>query len=147
MKIAVGADHAGFPLKEHLTKQLRAAHHDVVDFGTASNDSVDYPDYAHRVAEALANGEVERGLLVCGSAIGMCIVANRHPNIRAAVIRDEFDAKASREHNDANVACLGGRVTDEATATELLRVWMETPFAGGRHERRIHKIDKHERKQ
>lgn len=140
MKIAIAADHAGVGLKDHLKSFLESQHVSVVDFGTNGAESVDYPDYAQKVAEALTSGQVERGVLVCGSAIGMAIAANRNPGVRAVVVRDGFDARMSREHNDANVACFGARVTPEAQAKELLKIWLETPFEGGRHQKRVEKL-------
>ncbi|MBI2346497.1 MAG: ribose 5-phosphate isomerase B [Deltaproteobacteria bacterium] len=143
--IALGADHAGFPLKEALVKHARAKGLDVIDLGTDSTEPVDYPDLAARVAEAVASGRASRGVLVCGSAIGMCIAANRYRKIRAAALRDEFDARMSREHNDANVACFGARVTPEQESKRLLDLWLATAFAGGRHARRVGKIDGEEK--
>ncbi|MBI4237108.1 MAG: ribose 5-phosphate isomerase B [Deltaproteobacteria bacterium] len=140
MNIAIGADHAGFSLKQHLVRVLQAAGHTVTDLGTHSEDAVDYPDFAKLVVEALAQGTAERGVLACGSGIGMCISANRTAGVRAAVLRSPDDARLSREHNDANVACFGGRLTGPTTAESLLTVWLQTPFAGGRHERRVHKL-------
>ncbi len=141
MLIAIGADHAGFELKEQLLDCLRADGHDVTDVGTHSTDSVDYPEFAKAVAMRVASGSAERGVLVCGSGMGMCIAANRIAGVRAAVVRDATDAQLSREHNDANVICFGGRITPAATAIELLRTWLATPFAGGRHVRRVAMMD------
>lgn len=140
MNIAIGADHAGFLLKQHLMLALRALGHFVTDLGTDSAASVDYPDFAVRVAEAVAAGAAERGVLVCGSGIGMCMAANRVPGVRAAVLRSPDDARLSREHNDANIACFGERLTPAPTAEQLLALWLQTPFAGGRHVRRVEKI-------
>lgn len=141
MKIAIGADHAGYPLKEELILILQNEGHEVLDCGTRDAHAVDYPDFAHQVAEQVAQGLVERGVLVCGSGIGMCMAANRHKGARAAVLRDATDARLSREHNDANIACFGGRLTDAATAAHLLRLWLAMPFEGGRHEGRVAKIE------
>lgn len=141
MKIAIGSDHAGFELKEEIKVFLKDKGHDVHDFGTNSPDRADYPDYGHQVAKAVASKDAERGVLVCGSAIGMCMVANRHKGVRAAVLRDEFDAEMSRKHNDANVACIGGRVSDELLACQLIEKFLTTGFEGGRHEARVKKID------
>lgn len=141
MVVAVGADHAGFALKQVLGAYLRQLGFGVIDVGTHSVSSVDYPDLAHQVAEAIKKGKADRGVLVCGSAIGMAIAANRHVGVRAAVLRDAFDAQMSREHNDANVACFGGRVTLEQEARRLLEIWLRTAFAGGRHAARVEKID------
>jgi len=141
MRIAAGADHGGFELKEALVARLRDAGHEVVDVGTSSPDSVDYPRYAHAVARRVAAGDVDRGLLVCGSGVGMCMAANRHPGIRAADCFTERIAELSRAHNDANVLCLGGRFLDEAGAWAITEVWLVTPFEGGRHERRVALIE------
>lgn len=141
MKIAIAADHAGVVLKDALKSFLESENISVLDFGTNNSESVDYPDFAQKVARAISTREVERGVLVCGSAIGMAITANRHKGVRAAVIRDGYDARMSREHNDANVACFGARVTPAEQAIDLLRVWLTTPFEGGRHQKRVDKID------
>jgi ribose 5-phosphate isomerase B len=141
MKIAIGSDHAGFELKEEIKAFLEDKGHQVHDYGTHSEDRADYPDYGHQVAKAVASKDAERGVLVCGSAIGMCMVANRHKGVRAAVLRDDFDAEMSRKHNDANVACVGGRVSDEMVACQLIEKFMTTEFEGGRHENRVKKID------
>jgi len=141
MKIAIGADHAGFALKERLREHLAAAGHELVDFGTRSEESTDYPDYALRVAHAVAGGEAERGLLVCGSGIGMAMAANRVRRVRAAALSDLYSARMSREHNDANVLALGSRIVAPALAEAILDLFLATPFAGGRHERRVKKLD------
>lgn len=140
MKIAIAADHAGFTLKETLRQHLISQGHQVVDFGCDSTESVDYPDFAAKVAEAVSEQQAERGVLVCGSGIGMCMAANRFGGVRAAVLRSFDDARLSRLHNDSNVACLGGRVTATAQAKELLETFLKTPFEGGRHQKRIQKI-------
>ena len=141
MKISIGADHAGFELKEEIRNYLQDKGHDVHDCGTFSEERADYPEYGHQVANDVAGGKAEKGVLVCGSAIGMCMVANRHKGVRAAVLRDDFDAEMSRKHNDANVACVGGRVSDEMTAFKLIEAFLTTEFEGGRHEERVKKID------
>lgn len=141
MKIAIGADHAGFQLKESLKVALKEAGHDVVDAGCPSEERCDYPDYARKVAQAVAQGKAERGVLVCGSGIGMCMSANKVKGIRAAVLRMEEDARLSREHNDANIACLGGRLTRPQEAQKLLSIFLKTPFEGGRHVPRVQKIE------
>jgi ribose 5-phosphate isomerase B len=141
MKLALAADHAGVSLKDALVAELRAAGHDVTDLGTHGAESVDYPDYAAAVARAVAAGTVERGVLVCGTGIGMSMTANRFAGVRAAVATNAFMAEATREHNDANVLCLGARVIDAATASDLVRIFLATPFGGGRHARRVAKID------
>lgn len=140
MKIAVGADHAGFRRKEELRGHLAKRGHEVVDFGTDGETSVDYPDFAGKVARSVSTGECERGLLICGSGIGMSIAANKVHGIRAAVCPDALSAEMSRRHNDANVLCLGARTTTETQAYSILETWLITPFEGGRHQRRVEKI-------
>ena len=144
--IALGADHAGWELKEALKAWLIDHGHQVLDFGTHSPDSVDYPDYAAQVAESVAVAKVERGVLVCGTGIGMTITANKVPGVRAAACSDTYTARMSREHNDANVLALGGRLTSRELAVDILQVWLETEFAGGRHSRRVDKIARLERR-
>ena len=139
--IILGSDHAGFPLKEKLKTVLERLGVPWEDVGTDSEDSVDYPDFAHRVAEAVASGRVPRGVLVCGTGIGVSIVANRHAGVRAALVCDEESARLSREHNDVNILALAGRNTDPALAERILETWLNTPFAGGRHVRRVAKIE------
>lgn len=142
MKIAAGADHAGYAIKQAVVRRLRAQGDEVVDMGTGDAEtSVDYPDYAHRVAAAVAAGEAERGVLVCGTGIGVCMVANRHRGVRAADATTPHLAEMSRRHNDANVLCLAGRLLSEDEAWAITEVWMATPFEGGRHERRVELID------
>lgn len=140
MKIALGADHAGFELKEHLRAFLAERGHEVEDAGTDSTASTDYPDYAERVARAVASGAAERGLLVCGTGIGMAIAANKVAGVRAANCSDLLSARMSRAHNDANVLALAGRVVTPEVAEEIVGVFLETPFDGGRHRRRLAKI-------
>ncbi|MBI2914335.1 MAG: ribose 5-phosphate isomerase B [Firmicutes bacterium] len=140
MRIAIGADHAAFRLKTELKSLLDDLGHEVQDFGTYTEDPVDYPDIAGQVAEAVAGGECERGILVCGTGIGMCIAANKVRGIRAAQCHDTLSARLSREHNDANVLTMGARVIGTGLAREILDIWLATPFAGGRHERRVRKI-------
>jgi ribose 5-phosphate isomerase B len=137
----VGADHAGLELKNHLVNLLRALGDDVEDIGTHSADSVDYPDYAAEVARRVAAGE-GRGLLVCGTGIGMAMTANKVPGVRAAVVTDAFTARATRAHNDANVMAVGQRVIGAGVAEEALKAFRETAFEGGRHQRRVDKIEK-----
>lgn len=142
MKIAAGADHAGYAVKQAVVRRLRAQGHQVDDVGADDGEtSVDYPDYAHRVAEAVASGAAERGVLVCGTGIGMCMAANRHAGVRAADCTTPHLAEMSRRHNDANVLCLAGRLLSEDEAWAITEVWMATPFDGGRHERRVGLID------
>ncbi len=140
MKIALGSDHAGFELKEDLRVCLAAEKIEFLDLGTYSEDPVDYPDIGALVAQTVSRGEVSRGVLVCGSGIGMSIVANRFPGVRAALCQDLFTARVCREHNDANVLVLGGRVIGKGLAREILKAWLQTPFEGGRHEKRLEKI-------
>jgi len=138
--VALGADHAGFPLKEDLKTWLISRGHDVVDLGTQSAESVDYPDFAVGVGTAIAAGKAARGVLVCGTGIGMAMAANKVPGIRAAACTDAFSARMSREHNDANVLALGARITSRDAAIEILDIWLDAEFAGGRHARRVEKI-------
>ena len=141
VKIAAGADHAGFVLKDELVERLRAAGYEVVDVGTHSDASVDYPTFAHDVSDRVARGAADRGLLVCGSGIGMCMAANRHAGVRAADCLTVEMAELSRRHNDANVLCLGARLLEPAAAWTITTAWLDTPFEGGRHERRVAAID------
>jgi ribose 5-phosphate isomerase B len=140
MKIAIGADHAGFAAKEEIKTVIKALGHAVVDQGTSSEASVDYPDFAEKVARAVASGEVERGVLICGTGIGMSIAANKVRGVRAAVVSDEKTAALSRQHNDANVFCAGSRIMPVVKIAESLKVWLQTPFEGGRHVNRVNKI-------
>jgi ribose 5-phosphate isomerase B len=138
--IALGADHAGYSLKEKLKTWLAADGHRVIDRGTHSTESVDYPDYAAAVAETVRTGEAERGVLVCGSGIGMAMAANKVAGVRAAVAADPTVARLSRQHNDANVLALGARLTAPGQALEVVQAWLATPFEGGRHARRVDKL-------
>lgn len=140
MFVALGADHAGFELKEALKRALDARDVRWHDFGTAATASVDYPDYAVQVAEAVSAGRADRGILVCGSGIGMAIAANKVAGIRAASIADPGDAVVAREHNDLNVLALGSRRTSVAEAEAIVTAFLDTPFAGGRHQQRVEKI-------
>lgn len=140
MKIAIGADHAGFELKERLKQHLQQQGYTVDDRGTNSNASVDYPDFARKVGEEVVAGQVDYGVLVCGTGIGMALAANKIPGIRAANVTTEFEAQMLREHNDGNVLTLGARVVDEPTALKLLDKFLATQFAGGRHQTRVDKI-------
>ncbi len=139
--LLVASDHAGFDLKEKLKARLDRLGVAYNDLGTHSTDSVDYPDYARRVAEEVSRGRAERGLLVCGSGQGMAMTANRYRGVRAALAFDQETARLSREHNDANVLALGGRVLDHELAGRILEVFLTTPFAGGRHQARVAKIE------
>ena len=147
MKIAIGADHAGYELKEKVRRWLVQHGIEVDDLGTNSSESVDYPDYARAVAEEVSRKDAEFGILVCGSGIGMAIAANKVPGIRAANVTSEQEAELSRAHNDANVLTLGARLLDEHNAFQILDVWLSTPFAGGRHQRRVDKIAEIEREE
>jgi ribose 5-phosphate isomerase B len=138
--IVIGCDHGGVALKNFLVEKLRGRSLAVEDVGTHSGDSVDYPDYGRRVAESVASGAAERGILLCTSGIGMSMVANKYPGVRAALVHEPKGAQMSREHNDANVLVLGGGVVEESMAEKILDIWLETPFAGGRHQRRVDKI-------
>ena len=146
MRIAIGSDHAGFELKEKVKELLQELTHQVQDEGTENTDSVDYPDFALRVAGAVSKGEAERGILVCGSGIGMSITANKVPGIRAALCHTPEEARLSREHNNANVLTLGGRILDAKTSLEIVGEWLRTLFEGGRHQRRVQKIEELEQK-
>jgi ribose 5-phosphate isomerase B len=141
MKIAVGSDHAGYHVKQVLVRRLSEAGHEVKDCGCHDAESCDYPDFAHAVAQRVSAGEAVRGILVCGTGLGVCMAANKHVGVRAATVHDRFTAQMSREHNDANVICLGARVLEEKLAVELTEYWLTVPFAGGRHERRVGKIE------
>ncbi|PTL60523.1 ribose 5-phosphate isomerase B [Paraconexibacter algicola] len=140
MRIAVGSDHAGFHLKEHVAATLRAAGHEVVDVGTTSPDSVDYPGFARDAAALVARGEAERGVLACGSGVGVAIVANKVGGIRAVNAHDPQEAEMSRRHNDANVVTLSGARLEPGTADEIVRTFLDTDFEGGRHARRVGQI-------
>ena len=140
-KILIASDHAGFELKEKLERALADKGFDVQDLGTDSADSTDYADYAHPLAEKVGTGEVSRGVLMCGTGLGMSYAANRHANVRAAVAWTPEIAKLAREHNDANVLVLPARFVTEEQAVEILEAWLETPFEGGRHQRRIQKVE------
>jgi ribose 5-phosphate isomerase B len=143
VRIALGADHRGFRLKEELERWLAARGHDVVDFGPASADRVDYPDYAFKVADAVARRKADRGILVCSTGIGMSIAANKVRGVRAALADSVRLARLSREHNDSNILCLGADVVTAAQARRILAVWLRTEFAGGRHARRLVKLARH----
>jgi len=145
MKIALASDHAGFEAKEKLKLFLSGLGHDTIDFGTDSADSVDYPDYALPVAQAVSNGKFERGILLCGSGIGMAIVANKVPGVRAAPCHNPFIAQISRSHNDTNILCLSGWTHTQAEIEEITQVWLKTSFSGGRHARRLKKIEEIEK--
>jgi ribose 5-phosphate isomerase B len=147
MNIAVGSDHAGFQLKEHLTQLLRGLGHEVMDLGTDSEEPVDYPLFCAAVARAVAAGEVERGIVLGGSGQGEQICANKVRGIRAALCNDLYTARYSRLHNDANVLSIGARIVGEALADEIVRTWFDTGFEGGRHVRRLAQITEIEQEQ
>ncbi|HEY4485785.1 MAG TPA: ribose 5-phosphate isomerase B [Nitrospiria bacterium] len=139
-KILIASDHAGLDLKARIIAFLDETGRSVTDCGTYTRDSVDYPDYGLPVAQAVSEGRADRGILICGTGVGMSIVANKFPGVRAALCADPMTAKVSRLHNDANILVLGQRVIDEKAALEIVRLWMETGFDGGRHARRLEKI-------
>jgi ribose 5-phosphate isomerase B len=145
MRVVIGADHAGFLLKEHLKQTLQRLGHSVEDFGTDSEESVDYPAICMAVGRAVAEGIAERGIVLGGSGQGEQIAANKVAGVRAALCNDLYTARLSREHNDANVLSMGGRIVAFGLADEILGVWLDTPFAGGRHQRRIDQILEAER--
>ncbi len=143
MKIAIGSDHGGFNYKNKIKEYLQACDVEFVDVGTHSVESCDYPLIAHQVARMVSENEADKGILVCGTGIGMSIVANKVAGVRAALCSDTFSAKATREHNDSNILCLGERVLDEGLMLEIVKIWLETPFSGDeRHVRRINMIEK-----
>ena len=140
MKIGLGADHGGFELKEAIKEHLQEKGFEVVDYGTYTEESVDYPEIGEKVANAVAAGEVERGIVMCGTGLGISISANKVPGIRAALVSESFSARLSIEHNNANMLALGGRVTGKDLALEIVDVWLKAQFEGGRHARRVGKI-------
>ncbi len=140
MRIGLACDHGGFELKEELKAFLKSTGVETVDMGSFNEESVDYPDFGVLVAEQVSRGELERGILICGTGIGMSIVANKFPGVRAALANDLYSARCSREHNDANILVIGGRMIGREVAREIVKVWLSTPFAGGRHQQRIDKI-------
>jgi ribose 5-phosphate isomerase B len=140
MKIAIGADHAGFDYKQNLIAELKAQGHDVVDFGTHSTDSVDYPDFAHPVASSVEAKQTELGILICGSANGVAITANKHQGIRAAICWLPELAALARQHNNANVVCIPARFVSVDDALKIVNTFLTTSFEGGRHNRRVEKI-------
>ncbi len=139
--IIIGSDHAAFPLKEILKKFIAEQGIEIQDAGTFSQSSVNYPEYGIKVAKAVSEGEFKRGVLLCGTGLGMSMVANRFPHVRAALCNDLFSVKMSREHNDSNILVLGGRLIGETLAIELVKTWLETPFTGGRHQTRLDQFD------
>ncbi|MFA5072948.1 MAG: ribose 5-phosphate isomerase B [Nitrospirota bacterium] len=141
MKIAIGSDHGGWELKQEILAFLKNNPSiETLDFGSQTKDSVDYPDFGKKVSEAVSAGTVNRGILICGTGIGMSIIANRFRNVRAALCHDHFTAQMSRLHNDANILVMGGRVVGSGVALDMVQVWLETKFEAGRHQRRLDKI-------
>ena len=140
--IAIASDHAGLGLKTEIRRLLQSLEIEVEDLGPQDAKSVDYPDYAHLLARAVSDGRIERGVLICGSGIGMSMAANRHPGVRAALCHDAYTAEMARRHNDANVLCIGERTTGPGVAEQIVRVFVGTDFEGGRHQRRVEKIER-----
>ena len=140
-KIAIASDHGGFDLKESVITHLLKDGWEIDDLGPSNEDSVDYPDYGIKLAEAIANKKVERGIVICGTGVGMSIVVNRFPGIRGTLCSDVFTAKMCREHNDSNILIMGGRVIGKGLASEIVATWLSTAFEGGRHQRRLDKIN------
>lgn len=140
MKVGIGCDHAGLELKNEIIKLLSGLGIKCIDYGTNTPESVDYPDFGEKVSDAVSSGEIERGILICGTGIGMSIVANKFPRIRASLCNDLFTAQMSRRHNDANILVLGGRIVGKDLAKEIVTTWMNTPFDGERHLNRLRKI-------
>jgi ribose 5-phosphate isomerase B len=143
-RIPIGSDHAGFEMKQHLAKALREMGFDVQDVGTHSPASTDYPDYAHPVAEQVEQGTAKRGVLLCGTGLGMSYAANRHPGVRAAVAWTPEIAELARKHNDANVLVLPARFVSEEDGVQILKTWLQTAYEGGRHDKRVAKIEREE---
>ena len=141
MKYFIGTDHAGFEVKPFVIEYLQKREIEVEDLGTYSNESVDYPDFAHKVAEAVKNNPGTMGILICGSGIGMSLAANKHKGIRAALSHDYYTAKMARLHNNANILCFGARIVGLGEIESILQAWLDTEFEGGRHEKRVKKID------
>jgi ribose 5-phosphate isomerase B len=147
MKIVIGSDHRGVEVKRRLVEVVRAMGHELLDIGAQEAESVDYPDYAYEVAKRVGKGEMERGILICGTGIGMSMAANKVRGVRAAACQDLLTAEMSRRHNDANVLCLSADLLGEDQMAQMIRVWLDTPFEGGRHARRVEKIAKIEAEQ
>src|ERR1700722_12971240 len=145
MKIAIGSDHRGFEVKRRIITVLQQMGHEALDVGPQSRDSVDYPDYAFQVGTAVSEGRAQRGVLICGTGIGMCIAANKVKGVRAAPCHDSITAEMSRRHNDANVLCLSADLLGEELLDRMVKIWLETDFEGGRHARRVDKIGRFQR--
>lgn len=139
-KIAIASDHGGIELKEDIKIFLKEKGFDVLDMGTNGNESVDYPDYGVPLSEKVSQAKLEKGILICGTGIGMSIVANKFPNVRAALVSDVYSARMAKEHNDANILVIGGRVAGKGLAREMVKTWLEAKFQGGRHQKRLDKI-------
>jgi len=139
--IVIASDHAGIDLKARILEVVRGEGHEVYDLGPTDSNSVDYPDFGHKVATAVIAGEAQTGILICGTGIGMSMTANRHPGVRAALCHDAFTVEMARRHNDANVLCVGARSTGPGVAEQMVRIFLETPFEGGRHQRRVDLIE------
>ena len=147
-RIAIASDHAGYKIKEMIKQFLKESGYEFTDFGTGNEDSVDYPDFAFKVAQNVSSGKYQKGILICGTGLGMCISANKVKGIRAVTAYDRFTAEMSRRHNDANILCLGARGLDESAIKEIVKIWLVTPFdiENPRHQRRIRKISDYEAK-
>ena len=145
MRIAIGSDHRGFAIKAKIVDLLNQLQHEAIDIGTYNGDACDYPDIASVVASKVSKGEVERGILICGTGIGMCIAANKFPGVRAAPCHDDLTAEMSRRHNDLNVMCLSADMLGEKLIDRMVEIWLKTNFEGGRHARRVEKITEIER--
>lgn len=146
MKIAVASDHRGFGVKDKIITLLNEMGHEGIDYGPENSESVDYPDFAAKVAHAVSKGHVDRGILICGTGIGMCIVANKFAGVRAAPCHDDLTAEMSRLHNNANVLCLSADLLGDRLVNRMVEIWVKTEFEGGRHARRVEKIAKYEQK-
>lgn len=140
MRIAIGSDHRGYQIKTKVAQLLRQLNHEVDDFGTNGPEAVDYPDIAIEVASRVSRGEADRGILICGTGLGMCIAANKFPNVRAATCHDDLTAEMSRRHNNVNVLCLSADMLGERLIDRMVEIWLKTEFEGGRHARRVEKI-------
>ena len=145
MKIAVASDHRGFAIKSKILQMISEAGHEAIDLGTDSIESVDYPDFAGQVAKSVSDGTIDRGILICGSGLGMCIVANKFPRVRATQCHDDLSAEMSRLHNDSNVLCLSADMLGDKLINRMINIWLRTDFEGGRHARRLEKIAEIER--
>ena len=144
MKIAIASDHRGYVIKGKILALIAELGHEASDMGTDSSDSVDYPDYGAKVAQAVSQGTVDRGILICGTGMGMCITANKFPGVRACTCHDDLTAEMSRRHNDANVLCLSADLLGDELIDRMIRIWLSTEFEGGRHARRVDKITRYE---